>query len=90
MKCPKCNTNIYGNPEKCLVCGHILRSVVDTKKEKNVQNGILDPKDFNNYLKNLELYKNKNKEQNFFVPIIIIFIIVIFIILIAFLKYVGS
>ena len=69
----RCNTNIYGNVDKCRVCGFVFNTPKSTIKEtEKPHNGLLDPKDFENYTKNLELYKNKNMSTNYAIPIIFI------------------
>lgn len=91
MQCPRCNTNIYGNVDKCRVCGFVFNTPKSTIKEtEKPHNGLLDPKDFENYTKNLELYKNKNKSTNYAIPIIFILVIVVIVVFVALSKFLLS
>jgi len=91
MQCPKCGTNIYGHINKCNICGYIFFNEEQEKEQKNsVHNGILNPKDFDNYTKNLNLYKKKNKEPNYAIAIIAILMILIFIILLGLFKFLNT
>ena len=80
MQCPKCGTNIYGNAKKCLACGTILT------EQLNSENKDINQRDLDNYTKNIELYKTKNKEPNILIPILIILGILGILIIIAIFK----
>ncbi len=90
MQCPRCNTNIYSNVKKCPVCNMPLFSDnKEIKKENNYQNGLLDQRDLENYTKNINLYKTRNKTPNIAIPIILILSIVIIVIIIAIFKFIN-
>ena len=91
MKCPRCNTNVLGNVPKCPVCNMPLfpDNQAEIKKENQNHNGILDQRDLDNYTKNIELYKTRNKTPNIAIPIIIILLVIIVLIIIAFSKFIG-
>ncbi len=87
MQCPRCGTNIMGNINKCPACGTILNSnEISNKNQPIISNGLLDQRDLQNYTKNIELYKKKNKEPNILLPILIILSIVTGIFIIAIFK----
>ncbi len=86
MQCPKCGTNIYGNAKKCLACGTILTEQLNSENKDINRNGLLDQRDLDNYTKNIELYKTKNKEPNILIPILIILGILGILIIIAIFK----
>lgn len=91
MKCPRCGTNIYGTVAKCPSYGMpLMEKQTEEKKNSKIGNGLLDKRDFDNYTKNIELYKKKNKEPNILIPIVLILCVVIIIIFIALMKFMTN
>lgn len=89
MQCPKCKSNLYGKVPKCLVCGYEILN--NSKKEENqINNGILNPRDFADYTKKLELNKRKNKETNIIIPIMFILIVIIILIILTLIKFIKA
>ncbi len=89
MQCPRCNTNVLGNVAKCPVCNMpLLKDNMSDRKENKFQNGLLDQRDLENYTKNIELYKTRNKEKNIVIPIIFILLVLIGVIIIALINFI--
>ena len=101
MQCPRCRTNIYGNLDKCTVCGYTLNNPQSSIKEKStISNGILDPTNINDYSKklnqNMNGLSNNNKFNNnstnikYAIPIIILLVIIIIIFIIGIISIITN
>ena len=86
MQCPKCNTNIYGNIDKCSVCGFSIQNNT-SNDQTNISNGILDPTNYEDYTKKVHNYmngyNNNNKVNNSNESKLVTLIIFMFVIIIG-------